>query len=77
MNTNGDGAKVDRMNVEVVGLEQSREVEHVRDSEGVAIDSIAGPIQTTLILVCGKNGVTIRIPLSDDNFKNIVEALKE
>lgn len=64
---------MDHMDLEVVGLEETRPVDSVKADDGNVIDLIPRQIQRWLIVSARPNGETIRAQVSDEDWKRVIE----
>jgi len=68
---------MNHMNLEVVGIEETRAVEAVRNEQGTVLDLIPGRTSRWLVIAARPNGETIRAEVSDADWKRVVEPLLE
>lgn len=68
---------MNHLNLEVVGFDERRAVEHVRDEAGNIIDAIPGKEEHWLVVAAKPNGETIRAQVSDEDWKRLIAPLLE
>jgi hypothetical protein len=66
---------MNHLNLEVVGLDEGRAVEHVRDEAGNIIDAVPGKEEHWLVVAVRPSGETIRAQVSDEDWKRLLAPL--